>query len=61
MDKEFYTNEVIMSSKREISQASACDSSKVGQIKFFRNVGSNTLTIGAPGQTRTGTPFDSRF
>ncbi|MBC7538272.1 MAG: recombinase family protein [Bacteriovorax sp.] len=43
VDKEFYTNEVIMSSKREFSQADACDSSynadNSNNLKNNRNVG----------------------
>ena len=47
VDKEFYLNEV--------SQAQACGSFS------SKNVGSKSLTIGASGRTRTGTPFDRRF
>ncbi|MDD4975567.1 MAG: hypothetical protein PHY93_14515 [Bacteriovorax sp.] len=41
VDKEFYSNEV--------SQAQACGSFKLGND--FKNVGSNTLTIGARNRT----------
>ena len=47
VDKEFYEN--------ELSQAKACGSSNL--LKFSRNVGSNSLTNGASGETRTRTPF----
>jgi DNA invertase Pin-like site-specific DNA recombinase len=45
VDKEFYTN--------ELSQAKACGSFKL--VNGSGNVGSNSLTIGASGETRTRT------
>jgi hypothetical protein len=47
VDKEFYEN--------ELSQVKTCGSSNL--LKFSRNVGSNSLTNGASGETRTRTPF----
>ena len=47
VDKEFYEN--------ELSQVKTCGTSNL--LKISRNVGSNSLTNGASGETRTRTPF----
>ena len=58
VDKEFYSNEVIIGSNMEKSQANACDSLKdQNNLKNVGYVGSNSFTNGASGETRTRTPF----
>jgi hypothetical protein len=54
VDKEFYSNEVVIGSNKEKSQAKACDSLKdQNNLKNVGYVGSNSFTIGASGETRT--------
>ncbi len=58
VDKEFYSNEVIIGSNMEKSQADACDSFKdQNKLKNVGYVGSNSFTNGASGETRTRTPL----
>lgn len=52
VDREFYSNEVIIGLNKEKSQANACDSLKdQNNLKNVRNVGSNSFTNGVSGET----------